>query len=55
MDLNTGKYAFYIWTSYGATALVLAALIGDTLWRSARWKREAARLEAEKAERKAAK
>lgn len=54
MDLNAGKYAFYIWTSFGATFVVLAALTIDSLWRATRWRREAERLEADKQAKKAA-
>jgi len=27
MDLNMGKYAFYVWSAYGATAVALGSLI----------------------------
>ena len=55
MDLNFGKYAFYIWVSYGATAVVMIGLIADTLLRARRWRLEAERLEAEKQARKSGK
>jgi heme exporter protein D len=54
MDLNFGKYAFFIWVSYGATFLVLAGLTADSLLRARKWRREAERLEAAKQAHKAA-
>ena len=48
LDLDAGKYAFFDWTAYGASALVIAAMIADTLMRARRWRREAERLQAEK-------
>ena len=48
LDLDAGKYAFFVWTAYGASALVIAAMIADTLMRARRWRREAERLQAEK-------
>ena len=55
MDLDFGKYAFYIWTSYGATLVVLGGLAIDSLLRTRRWRLEAERLDAEKQARKVAK
>lgn len=52
-DFDAGKYAFFVWTGYGATAVVVAAMAADTLRRSAKWRREAERLQAEKDARKA--
>ena len=48
LDLDAGKYAFYVWTAYGASAVVIVAMIADTLVRSAKWRRQAERLQAEK-------
>ncbi len=41
-----GKYAFAVLGSYAASALLLAALVGVTLWRRARVKRALAEAEA---------
>ena len=38
IHLETGKYAFYIWTAYGLTAAVFAAMIVASLNLSRRWK-----------------
>ena len=48
LDLDAGKYAFYVWTSYGLTAAVVAWMLADTLGRAAKWRRKAERLQAEK-------
>ena len=48
LDFDAGKYAFYVWGAYGASAAVIGWMIADTLLRSARWRREAERLQAEK-------
>jgi heme exporter protein D len=41
-----GKYAFAVLGSYVATALLVAGLVGLTLWQSARMKRALAEVEA---------
>ena len=41
LHLETGKYAFFVWTAYGLTALVFAALIASTLSHARRWKKRA--------------
>ena len=41
LNLETGKYAFYIWTAYGLTAGVFAAMILGALGHSRRWKARA--------------
>jgi heme exporter protein D len=41
LHLETGKYAFYVWTAYGVTALVFAAMIAGALAHSRRWKARA--------------
>ena len=41
-----GKYAFAVLGAYGATAALIAVLIGLTLWQSARMKRALAEVEA---------
>lgn len=50
-NLELGKYAFYIWPPYIVSALVVAALVADTLLRGRRWKREVERREAAKDKR----
>jgi len=39
------KYAVFVWPAYGVSALVFAWMVIDTLLRSARWRRQAERLE----------
>jgi len=46
MDFDMGKYAFYVWGSYGATAFALAGLIVLSLRAHASWKRQLAALQA---------
>ena len=41
-----GKYAFAVLGSYAATAVLIAALVGLTLWQPARMKRALAEVEA---------
>ena len=41
-----GKYAVSVLGSYGVTAVLIAALVGLTLWQSARMKRALAEVEA---------
>jgi heme exporter protein D len=41
-----GKYAFAVLGSYAVTALLVAALVGLSLWQSARVKRALAEVEA---------
>jgi len=38
-NFDAGPYGFFVWTSYGLSALVLVALVIDTLWRARRWAR----------------
>ena len=38
IHLETGKYAFYIWTAYGLSAAVFVAMIAASLNLSRRWK-----------------
>jgi heme exporter protein D len=45
-NLELGKYAAYIWPPYLISALVIGALVADTLRRTRRWKREVERREA---------
>ena len=41
LDFDAGKYAVYVWPSYGLTLLVFVGLIADSLTRARRWKRSA--------------
>ncbi|HVY34938.1 MAG TPA: heme exporter protein CcmD [Caulobacteraceae bacterium] len=40
-----GKYAFYVLTAYGVSAVVIGWMILDTLLRVRRWRAEVQRLE----------
>ena len=40
-----GRYAFYVLTAYGVSAVVIALMIADTLLRARRWLAEVLRLE----------
>jgi len=46
MMVELGKYAVAVMSAYGVTVLLLAVLIGQTLWRGARVKRALAAQEA---------
>ncbi|MFM2389810.1 MAG: heme exporter protein CcmD [Pseudomonadota bacterium] len=46
MTPDLGKYAVPVLGSYAATLLLLAALVGLTLWRAARMRRALAEAEA---------
>ena len=52
-NLELGKYAIYIVPAYLISAVVIAALVADTLLRTARWKHEVERREALKDKKKA--
>lgn len=52
-NLDLGKYAAYIWPAYLISALVIAAMVADTLVRTARWKREVEKREAMRDKKKA--
>jgi len=41
LHLETGKYAFYVWSAYGLTAAVFAAMIVGSIAHSRRWKARA--------------
>lgn len=43
---DLGKYAFAVLGSYAVTGLLIAALVGLSLWQSARMKRALAEVEA---------
>ncbi|MGH6957229.1 MAG: heme exporter protein CcmD [Caulobacteraceae bacterium] len=42
------KYAFFVWTAYGVSALVFVWMVLDTLVRTRLWRRRADRLEKER-------
>jgi heme exporter protein D len=41
IHLETGKYAFYIWTAYGVSAAIFAVLTVGSLLHARRWRRRA--------------
>jgi heme exporter protein D len=41
LNLETGKYAFYIWTAYGISAVVFTAMIAGSIAHARRWKARA--------------
>jgi heme exporter protein D len=41
LHLETGKYAFFVWTAYGLTAVVFIALIASSLAHARRWRARA--------------
>ncbi|CAN5305388.1 hypothetical protein BH11PSE2_BH11PSE2_08340 [soil metagenome] len=41
LNFDTGKYAAYIWPSFGALALVCGWMVVDSLARARRWKARA--------------
>ncbi len=45
LDLDPGPYGFYIWTSYGLSAVALARLAVYSLAFARRWRRRAEALE----------
>ena len=44
LHLETGKYAFFVWTAYAITALVYVILIAGALSHARRWKQRAEEL-----------
>ena len=40
-DLDTGKYAAFVWPAYGLTALVFLVLVVSALGYSRRWRKRA--------------
>lgn len=52
LDLDMGKYVFFVWGSYGATALGLIGLVVLTLRAHAERKKQLAALQAAVAESK---
>jgi heme exporter protein D len=49
LDFDAGKYAVFVWPAYGLTALVIAAMVADSLARARRWRRTVERRETETA------
>lgn len=45
MGFSFGVYGWYVWPAFGAAALILAALIGASLWRHAATRRRLRALE----------
>jgi heme exporter protein D len=41
IDLNTGKYAFFVWTAYGVSAAIFAILIVSSVLHARRWRKRA--------------
>ncbi len=39
LDFEFGKYAVYIWASFGLTALVFAGMIAASLAHARRWRK----------------
>ncbi len=50
LDFDAGKHAFYVWSSFAATVVVLGWMIADTVVRARRWKRELDRLSSRRSE-----
>ena len=41
IDLDTGKYAFFVWTAYGVSAAVFAILTVSSILHARHWKARA--------------
>ena len=48
LDLDMTPYAAFVWPAWGVSALVLTALTARAVIASRKWKRELARLEADR-------
>ena len=46
LDLDTGKYALYVWPAFGVTALAFAWMIWSSLSFSRRWRKRSEELKA---------
>jgi heme exporter protein D len=46
VDFDMGKYALYVWGSYGATALAIGGLVLLSLRAHAKWKQQLEALQA---------
>ena len=44
LNLETGKYAFFVWSAYGITAGVFLILIAASLNHARRWRKRAEEL-----------
>lgn len=44
LDFDAGKYAFYVWTAFAVTGLVLGALVVTSLAHARHWRRRAEEL-----------
>jgi heme exporter protein D len=44
LNLETGKYAFFVWSAYGITGAVFLILILSSLNHARRWKKKAQEL-----------
>jgi heme exporter protein D len=44
LDLDTGKYAAFVWPAFGVTVLVFAVMIAGSLNHARRWKKRAEEL-----------
>jgi len=41
LDFDAGKYAPFVWGAYGLSAVVIIAMVIDSLLRARRWRRAA--------------
>jgi len=41
LHVEMGRYAAYVWPAFGISAVVLIAMVWDSLARAARWRRAA--------------
>lgn len=44
LDFDAGKYAAFVWSAFGLTVVVFAAMIVSALAHARRWKRRAEEL-----------
>jgi heme exporter protein D len=52
LDFNAGKYAVFVWSAYGLSAVVFLGLIVSSLLGARHWRREVERGEPESPEAK---
>lgn len=45
LDLDTGKYAAFVWPAFAITAVVFAGMIAASLAHARRWRRRAEELD----------
>jgi len=48
IHLDMGRYALFVWPVYAISAAVLLWMVGDSLGRARRWRREVDRLSGDK-------